>query len=68
MVIDPIKKISIEIQSKAQVRALLFDKTFTIVLTEYSNYSNNFSEKNTVKLFEYTKMNYDIIKLQKNKQ
>ena len=53
---------------KAKVKILLFDKTFIIILVEYSNYDNIFLVKNLVKLLEYTKINDYTIKLEKNKQ
>lgn len=43
--INPVKKAQIEAQNRVQVRVLLFDKALTAIPVEYSNYSNNFSEK-----------------------
>ena len=34
---DPVRKAQIKVQSKAHVRALIFDKTLTKVLQKYSN-------------------------------
>ena len=75
---DPDKKAQIEAQSgaksktqiedKAQVKVLLFDKSPTEVLAEYSDYSNIFLAKNVAKLPENTKMNEHAIKLEKDKQ
>ena len=48
---------------KAQVGALIFDKTFTTILVKYSNYNNIFLAKNLVKLLNYTKISNYIIKL-----
>ena len=39
-------------QSKAQVKALLFNKALTKIPAEYSNYSNIFSMKNIVELLK----------------
>ena len=53
MVIDARKKAQIE----AHVGVLLFDKAPTKIPAEYSNYSDNFSAKNTVEISEKTKIN-----------
>ena len=52
-----------QIQKKAQVRALIFDKIFIIISTEYSNYSNVFLAKYLAKIPEYTEINDHIIEL-----
>ena len=53
---------------QAQVGVLLFNKAFTEVLVEYSNYSDIFSAKNAIKLLENTKINKYAIKLKEKKQ
>ena len=78
MAMDPDKKSQIKVQSgaqsglqiqdKAQVRALLFDKVSTEVSAEYSNYSNVFSAENAAELPENTRMNEHAIKLEEGKQ
>ena len=54
--------------NKAQVGALLFDEAPTVILVEYSNYSNIFSAKNATELSEHTKMNDYTIKLVESRQ
>lgn len=49
-----IRKAQIKAQSEAQVRALLFNEAFTIVLAEYSDYSNVLLAKYAAELLEYT--------------
>ena len=56
-----------QIQDKAQVGTLLFDKVPTEVPAKYSNYSNIFSAENTAELPENTKINEHIIKLEEDK-
>ena len=68
MVVDPGRKAQIEVQSRAQVGALLFNKAPTEVLAGYSDYSNVFSVENTAKLPENTGMNKHTIKLKEDKQ
>ena len=53
-------------KKQAQVGALLFDKAFTKVLVEYSNYSNVFSAENIAELPENTGINKYIIKLEED--
>ena len=71
---DPDRKAQIEtqsraqIQNKAQVGALLFDKASTKVLAESSDYSNVFLTENAAELPENTGMNEHAIKLEKSKQ
>lgn len=60
--------ISTQGQSKAQIRALIFDKTSTFVLAEYSNYSKVFLAEYVVELLEHNGMNDHAIKLKKGKQ
>ena len=67
MVVDPGKIAQIKAQSGAQVGALLFNEAPTKIPAEYSNYSNVFSVKNTVKLSENTKMNEHAIELEEDK-
>ena len=57
-----------QVQIKAQVGALLFNKTLTEILAEYSNYSNVFSAKYAAKLLENTRKNEHAIKLEEGKQ
>ena len=59
--------INIQGQNKTQIRALIFHKTFNIILIKYSNYKNIFLAKNTAKLLKYTKINDHTIKLEENK-
>ena len=48
--------------------ALLFNKAFTKVLAEYSNYSNVFLAEYVAELLENTENNEHAIELEKNKQ
>ena len=57
-----------QIQDKAQVKALLFDKAPTEVPAEYSNYSNVFLVENVAELPENTGMNKYAIELKEGKQ
>ena len=57
-----------QIQNKAQIGALLFDKAPTEIPAEYSNYSNVFSVENVVEFPENTGMNKHTIKLEESKQ
>ena len=57
-----------QIQDKAQVRALLFDKAPTEVPIEYCNYNNVFSAENTAELPENTGINEYAIELEEDKQ
>ena len=74
MAMDPDKKAQIkakngaQIQDRAQVGALLFDKAPTKVLAEYSDYTNVFSIENAIELLENTGMNEHAIKLEEGKQ
>ena len=52
----------------AQVETLLFDRAFTKILAEYSNYSNIFLMEYIAELLENTKINEHVIKLKKEKQ
>ena len=61
------EKIRIYFKKQAYIRVLLFDKTFTKVLAEYSDYSNVFLIENAVDLSENTKINEHAIKLEKGK-
>ena len=54
-------------QSRAQVRALIFNEAATKVLAEYSDYSNIFSAENAAELLESTGMNEHAIKLERGK-
>ena len=62
------EKMLVYFKKQAQVGALPFDKAFTKILAEYSNYSKVFSMKNIAELLENTKMNKYAIKLEENKQ
>ena len=55
-------------KKQAQVGALLFDKAFTKVPAEYSDYSNVFSTENATELPENTGINEHAIKLEEDKQ
>ena len=55
-------------QIKAQVRALLFNKVFTEILTEYSDYIDVFLAEYAVELLENTELNEHNIKQEKSKQ
>lgn len=68
MAINFIKKIQIKVQSRAQVKALLFDEASMVFLTEYFDYSDIFLAENVAKLPEYTNINEYAIKLKKDKQ
>ena len=68
MAIREQEKMPVHSGRQAQVGALLFDKAFTQLLAEYSNYSNIFSTENTAELLENTKMNEHVIKLEEGKQ
>ena len=57
-----------QIQNKAQVGALLFNKSPTEVPAEYSDYSNVFSVENVTELPENTGINEHAIELEKSKQ
>ena len=51
----------------AEIRVLLFDKPFIIILIKYFNYNNIFLIKNIIKLSKHSKINNHIIKLKKGK-
>ena len=68
MAINPDRKTQIKAQSGAQVGAFLFDKALTMILAEYSDYSNIFSAENVAELPENTGMNEHDIKLKESKQ
>ena len=55
-------------KKQAQIRALLFDKAFTEVPVECSNYNNVFLAENIAKLPENTRLNEHAIKLEEDKQ
>ena len=54
-------------KKQAQVEALLFDKAFTKVLAEYSNYNNIFLAKNIAEYLENTGINEHTIELKNGK-
>ena len=62
------RQVQIETQKRAQIGALLFDKAFTEILAEYSNYNNIFSAENKVELPKNTRINEHAIKFEENKQ
>ena len=62
------KQIQIKVQSRAQVRVLLFDKASTKISVEYSDYSNIFLVENVIKISKNTEINEHAIKLKKGKQ
>ena len=62
------KKMLMYSKKQAQVGVLLFDKAFTKISAEYSDYSNVFSAEKTAKLPENIGMNEHAIKLEKNRQ
>ena len=55
-------------QSGAQVGALIFNKAFTEVPAEYSDYSDVLSAENAAELLENTGMNEYAIELEESKQ
>ena len=57
-----------QIQDRAQIGALLFDKALTEVPVEYFDYSNVFSTENAAELSENTEMNEYAIELKEGKQ
>ena len=56
-----------EAQIEAQVRAVLFDKAFTKVSAECSDYSDVFSVENAAELSENTGINKHVIDLEEGK-
>ena len=62
------EKMPVYLEKQAQIGALLFDKAFTEVLAEYSNYRKVFSAENAAELLENTGMNEYAIKSEKDKQ
>ena len=47
----------VQIEARAQVGALLFDKDLIKILAEYFDYNNIFSVKNAAELLENTRIN-----------
>ena len=68
MVVDPGRKAQIEVQSGAQVGALLFDEAPTKVPVEYSDYSDVFLAENATELPKNIGMNEHVIELEEGKQ
>ena len=72
MAMDPDKKSQIEaqsrVQNRAQVRALIFNKTLIEISAKYFDYSNVFSAENVAKLPKNTGINEYAIELEKVKQ
>ena len=66
------KKMAMNLAKKSyvevQIRALIFNEVLTIILAEYSDYSNVFSMENISKLSENSERNNNFIKLKINKQ
>ena len=62
------KKTQIKTQIELQIRTLLYDKAFALILVEYFNYSNIFLVENVIKFLEHIKINNHAIKLKKSKQ
>ena len=62
------EKMPVYSKKQAYVRALIFDKAFTKIPTEYSNYNNIFLAENVAELSENTGTNEYAIKLEKSKQ
>ena len=67
MLVHSERQAQIKAQNGIPVRTLIFDKTLTIVLAEYSNYSNVFSIEYAAELPKYTRMNYHAIELEESK-
>ena len=67
VIIQEQEKISVDSKRQVRVGALLFDKAFTKIPAEYSDYSNVFSVENVVELPENTGINEYAIKLEKGK-
>ena len=55
----------IYLNKKAQIRILLFNKAFIMILVKYFNYNNIFLVENIIKLLKYTIINDYTIKLKK---
>ena len=62
------EKIPVHSKEQVQIRVLLFDKAFTKVPAEYSDYNNVFLAENIAELLENTGMNKHAIKLEEDKQ
>ena len=62
------EKMPVHSKKQAQVGALLFDKAFTEVPVEYSDYNNIFLTENAAELPENTRMNEHAIELEEGKQ
>ena len=56
-----------QIEIKAQIKALIFDKTPIIILVELSNYNNIFSAKYKIEFLENIRIYNYTIKLKKDK-
>ena len=67
MAIREQEKMPVHSKRQAQVGTLLFDKAFTEVPGEYSDYSNVFLAENVAKLLENTEMNKYAMKLEEDK-
>lgn len=61
-------KKQVQIQDKAQIRALIFDDASIIILVECFNYNNVFLVEYVVELSKHTRMNNYSIKLKEGKQ
>ena len=62
------EKMPVHSQKQAQVKVLIFDKAPTVILAEYSHYSNFFLVEYATKLLEHTGINNYTIKLENSKQ
>ena len=62
------KEMPLHSKKQFQVRTLLFNKAFTKIPAEYSDYSNVFSAENAAELPENTGINEHAIELEKGKQ
>ena len=67
MIIRKQGKMPMYSEKQAQVEVLLFDKAFTKISVEYSDYSNIFLVENAAKLLENTGINEYAIKLEEDK-
>ena len=72
MAMDPDRKAQIEAQSRAQseaqIRVLRFNKAFTEILAEYSDYNNVFSAENVTELSDNSEMNEHATELEEGNQ
>ena len=62
------EKMPVHLEKQAQVGTLLFNKTLTEILAEYSNYNDVFLTENLAELLKNTGMNEHAIKLEEGKK